>query len=114
MPIPASVKKSEVPPEEMNGKGIPLGGEEREHDADVEEGLKQDRGRKAESGEPREGVSGAEGRTKAAVAKDHEESKDQNGANETEFLSDIRKDEVRGGFRKIKEFLLTFHKPEPG
>ncbi len=41
MPMLARVKKSEVPPEEISGSGMPLVGTRDEHHADVEEGLQQ-------------------------------------------------------------------------
>ena len=38
----ASVKNNDDPPEEMSGSGMPFGGNQRKHHADVEEGLQQD------------------------------------------------------------------------
>ena len=50
-----------------------LGGHQRQHHADVEKGLQQDRDRDAERDEARERIGGAEGHAQAADAEHHEE-----------------------------------------
>ena len=91
------------------GQWDSLGGEEREHHADVEEGLKEDRGCESEGGEARKRICGAEGGAEAAVSEDAEEDEDGHGAEEAELFSDVGVDEVGLRFGKIEELLHALH-----
>ncbi len=91
------------------GEGDSLCGQEREDDADVEEGLKEDRGGEAEGGEAGEGVGGAEGGAEASVSKHHKEQEDDHGADEAEFFSDVGIDEIGVGLGEIEELLHSLH-----
>ena len=55
---------------------MPLVGTQREHHADVEEGLQHDGGGDAEGDQAGKGVLGAEGGAQAANAEDDEEQQD--------------------------------------
>src|SRR5438045_9155208 len=86
-----------------------LGGQQREHYADVEEGLEQNRGRESEGGEARKRFRGAEGGTQSAIAEHGEEDKDEHGAEEAQFFGDVGINKICRGFGKIEELLHALH-----
>ena len=85
------------------GERDSLGGQQREHYADVEEGLKQDGGRESEGGEARKRIRGPEGGAQAAISEHGEEDEDEHGAEEAQFFGDVGVNKIcvrlRGGRR---------------
>ena len=91
------------------GQWNSFGRKQRQDDADVEEGLKQDRGRDSECCEASKWICRPEGGAKAAVSEDREEDEDGHGAEEAELFGDVGVDEIRRRFGEVEEFLHALH-----
>jgi hypothetical protein len=91
----ASVQNSEVPPSEMKRQRNALGRHQREHHADVEEGLQQDHVvGDAEGHQPGEGIGGAERRCAGRGSPGCEQQHDEHCAREANFFGDVGEDEI--------------------
>src|SRR5271166_4873583 len=91
------------------GQGDAFGGDEGEHNADVEEGLDEQGRGDAESQEAGERVFRQDGGTHAAITKHDEESDDGDGSDEAEFFGDVGENVIGMRLRQIEELLAAVH-----
>jgi hypothetical protein len=97
------------PPCAHEGKRDPLGRQQPQHHAEVDEGLQHDG-----QGEPRrqvhaEIVRRQPGRANAAPQEQHEAGHHRRRADQAQFLADHREDEVAVGVGQVEELLPAFH-----
>ena len=105
----ASVKKSDVPPEEMSGSGMPLVGSSESTTLMLKKACSRmavvmpKATRRAKGSWERKAVR------RPRTPSTHEEDHDADGADEAEFFGDVGEDEVGGGFGQVEELLHAFH-----
>ena len=105
----ASVKNSEVPPEEISGSGMPFVGTSESTTLMLKNACSRMVVVMPKATRRRNGSRRAEGGAQAAHAEDHEQQHDEHGADEAQLLGDVGEDEIGGGFGQIEELLHAFH-----
>ena len=112
--MPARVKNSDVPPEEMSGSGIPLVGTSDSTTLILKNACSRIATVMPKAVRRANGIRGPERHPQAADPEHHEQHNDAHGADEAQFLRDVGEDEVGRRFGQVEELLHAFHEAAPG
>src|SRR5258708_6550635 len=89
---PSKRNKDRSPPRRDERQRNPLGRQQRQHHAHIEEGLNQNCRRQSKRQEPRKRIGRQKSRPQPAIPQSHEQRDNNQRPNQTQLLADVRED----------------------